>query len=88
MTERMNNVQHNKLTTAAQFPRRVICKIVLAVGAASLLLLGSGCGLEPSKETMQRQQQLPSWFGQPVRDKVYGKSVREHVYSKEVITPP
>ncbi|MFD3258572.1 hypothetical protein ACE3MQ_08200 [Paenibacillus lentus] len=60
---------------------------ILAIGGVSLLLLGSGCGLQPNQETMQRQE-IPSWFGQSVRDKVYGKSVQEHVYSKEAITPP
>ncbi|GAA0135817.1 hypothetical protein YSY43_26570 [Paenibacillus sp. YSY-4.3] len=81
-------MQHKKLAKAAQLPRKATAKIVFAVGTVSLLLLASGCGLQPSEETMLRQQKLPSWFGQSVRDKVYGKSVRDHVYSKEVITPP
>ncbi|WP_110932224.1 hypothetical protein [Paenibacillus bouchesdurhonensis] len=63
-------------------------KKAAAIGGISLMLLVSGCGLQPNEETMHRQQQFPSWLGQSVRDKVYGKSVREHVYSKEVITPP
>lgn len=72
----------------AKSPGLSAIKKILAIGGVSLLLLGSGCGLQPNEETMQRQQQFPLWFGQSVRDKVYGKSVREHVYSKEAITPP
>ncbi|WP_019636107.1 hypothetical protein [Paenibacillus fonticola] len=64
-------------------------KRALLSGSAFLLLAVGGCGgVQPNEETMLRQQQFPSWFGQSVRDSVYGKSVREHVYSKEAITPP
>ncbi|AZK46943.1 hypothetical protein [Paenibacillus lentus] len=63
-------------------------KKATAIGGILLMLLVSGCGLQPNEETMHRQQQFPSWIGQSVRGKVYGQSVREHVYSKEVITPP
>lgn len=63
-------------------------KKAAAIGGISLMMLVSGCGLQPNEMTMHRQQQVPSWFDQSVRDKVYGQSVREHVYSKEAINLP
>ncbi|MNJ49951.1 hypothetical protein D3C77_452100 [compost metagenome] len=80
-------LKHNHFISIGE-PRPIMCKKALVAGSLSLLIIGSGCGLQPNQETMHRQQQFPSWFGQSVRNKVYGNSVREHVYSKEVITPP
>ncbi|WP_055107526.1 hypothetical protein [Paenibacillus ihumii] len=84
----MKLVQQCKQGGEARPLRITTSKVILAIGSVTLLLVGSGCGLGPSEETLARQQQFPSWFGQSVRDNVYGKSIREHVYSKEAITPP
>ncbi len=68
-----------------------LCNAITASCFIAILLLNmSGCTLEPSEETIMRQEMLDSESELPIIDDVYSPSIRDDVYSstdEEILTP-